>query len=152
MAAEGNWLSILMVTIPMFLCFLVRWPVFDLGYKQSVNLLNSVSKSFSFDKLQEMASILGLIVVGGFIPSILGSRLQLGVQLTQTVTDPTTNEAVEQMFSLQESLDSLLPYILPLVFVAACYYMLKVKRLTPVRAILIIAAVTFVLGALGIMV
>ena len=152
MAAEGSWLSILMVTIPMVACFLVRWPVFDLGYKQSVNLLNNMSKALSFDKIQEIATVLGLTVVGGFIPSILGSRLQLGFEVTQTVTDPNTNEAIEQIFSLQESLDSLLPYILPIVFVAACYYMLKKRRMSPVKVILIIAAITFVLGATGVMV
>lgn len=151
MAAEGNWLSILMVTLPMFACFLARWPAFNLGYKQSLNLLNSMQSAFSFDKLQEAASVLGLTVIGGFIPSILGSKLQLAFAMTKTITDPNTGEAVEQAFKLQESLDSLLPYLLPIVFVAACYYMLKHKKMTPVKAIMIIAIITFVLGATGIM-
>lgn len=151
MAAEGNWLSILMVTLPMFACFLARWPAFDLGYKQSLNLLNNMQSSFSFDKLQEAASILGLTVIGGFIPSILGSRLQLAFEMTKVITDPNTGEAVEQAFKLQESLDSLLPFILPIIFVAACYYMLKNKKMTPVKVILIIAVITFALGAIGVM-
>ena len=151
MAAEGNWLSIFMVTLPMFACFLARWPAFNLGYKQSLNLLNNMQNSFSFDKLQVAASVLGLTVIGGFIPSILGSKLQLAYQMTKTITDPATGEAVEQAFKLQESLDSLLPYILPIVFVGACYYMLKKKKMTPVKVILIIAVLTFVLGATGVM-
>ena len=151
MAAEGNWLSILMVTLPMFACFLARWPIFDLGYKQSISLLNNMQSSFSFDKLQEMATVLGLTVVGGFIPSILGPKLQLGFEMTKTITDPNTHEAVEQLFKLQESLDGLLPYLLPIVFVAACYWMLKNKRMSPVKVILLISVVTFVLGAIGVM-
>lgn len=151
MAAEGNWLSILMVTLPMFACFLARWPAFNLGYKQSLNLLNSMQNAFSFSKLQEAASVLGLTVIGGFIPSILGSKLQLAFEMTKKITDPNTGEAVEQAFKLQESLDSLLPYILPIAFVAACYYMLKNKKMTPVKVILIIAVITFALGAVGVM-
>lgn len=151
MAAEGNWLSILMVTLPMFACFLARWPAFNLGYKQSLNLLNSMQNAFSFGKLQEAASVLGLTVIGGFIPSILGSKLQLAFEMTKKITDPNTGEAVEQAFKLQESLDSLLPYILPIAFVAACYYMLKNKKMTPVKVILIIAVITFALGAVGVM-
>lgn len=152
MAAEGNWLSLLMVTLPMFACFIARWPAFNLGYKQSVNLLSSMQQSFSFDKMQEMASVLGLTVIGGFIPSILGSRLQLGYEMTRAITDPNTGEVVEQAFRLQESLDSLLPYLLPILFVTLCYNLLRRKKMTPVQVIMIIAAITFVLGALGIMI
>ena len=152
MAAEGNWLSILMVTLPMVACFLARWPAFNIGYKQSLNLLNNMKSAFSFDKLQELASVLGLTVIGGFIPSILGSRLQLGFEMTKAITDPNTGEVVEQAFKLQESLDSLLPYILPILFVGLCFYLLKKKKMTPVKVILIIAVITFILGATGIMV
>lgn len=152
MAAEGNWLSILMVTLPMIACFLARWPAFNIGYKQSLNLLNNMKSAFSFDKLQELASVLGLTVIGGFIPSILGSRLQLGFEMTKAITDPNTGEVVEQAFKLQESLDSLLPYILPILFVGLCFYLLKKKKMTPVKVILIIAVITFILGATGIMV
>lgn len=151
MAAEGNWLSLLMVTLPMFACFVARWPVFNIGYKQSIALLNNMQNSFSFDKLQEMASILGLTVIGGFIPSILGPKLQLAFEMSKKIDDPNTGEKVEQAFKLQDSLDSLLPYMLPILFVAICYYLLKNKKMTPVKVILILAVVTFILGATGIM-
>ena len=141
-----------MVTLPMLACFFARWPAFNIGYKQSLNLLNNMQSAFSFDKLQELASVLGLTVIGGFIPSILGSRLQIGFEMVKSITDPNTGEAVEQAFKLQESLDSLLPYMLPILFVGLCYFLLKKKKMTPVKVILIIAVITFLIGATGIMV
>jgi mannose/fructose/N-acetylgalactosamine-specific phosphotransferase system component IID len=40
--------------------------------------------------------------------------------------------------------------MLPIVFVGFCYWLLK-KKVSPVRVILIVAVVAFVLGALGVM-
>ena len=43
-----------------------------------------------------------------------------------------------------------LPYILPIALVAFCYWLLKSKKVSPVKVILIVAVLAFVLGAAGI--
>jgi mannose/fructose/N-acetylgalactosamine-specific phosphotransferase system component IID len=54
-------------------------------------------------------------------------------------------------FDLQKLLDGMVPYLLPIGLVAFCYWMLKNRRMTPVTVIIIIAVITFILGAVGIL-
>lgn len=69
---------------------------------------------------------------------------------SRTLTDPTTGEAVVKTVALQDTLDGILPRLLPIILVGFCYWLLK-KKVTPVRVILIVAVLAFVLGALGIL-
>lgn len=150
LAAEGNWLSVLVSFIPLLILFLIRWPLFDFGYNQSASVIDDVDSSSDFASLEEMASILGLTVVGGFIPSVLGN-LTLKWEFERTLENPDTGEIVEQVTSLQESLDAILPYMLPLLLTFGCYYLIKKRDFSPIRVIGIVAAIMFIFGALGVM-
>jgi PTS system mannose-specific IID component len=149
LAAEGNPLSIFVVTLPLVLLFIVRWPLFNYGYKQGINVINDVSGSGTLDRLQVAASILGLTVVGGFIPSILGSLRVKDIVMKPLVTDE--GEIIPQIFAIQEGLDGVLPFLIPIVLTAFCYWLIKVRKRTPLFTIVIIAVLAFILGALGIM-
>ncbi len=150
LAANGNWLSILVSWLPIFLLFVVRWPLFNWGYNRSVGIIEDVSGASGFADLQVMASILGLTVIGGFIPDIL-KGLTLKYEFKQALTDETTGEVVEKVVRIQDSLDGILPYLLPIVVTAFCYWMIKHRKVSPIRAILYLAVLMFALGALGIM-
>ena len=73
----------------------------------------------------------------------------IGVKLAYEYS--TTIEGVTQTVKLQDTLDGVLPYMLPIVMVGACYWLLKSKKVSPVKVIGIVAVVAFVLGALGIL-
>jgi PTS system mannose-specific IID component len=143
LAAEGNMLSILVLLIPFLLMWYARWPLVRWGYKRSVKVIEDISGESDFNILREAAQILGLTVVGGFVPGMVG------VSLKYTYTSEI--DGVSQTVRLQDTLDGILPFMLPVAFVAFCYWLLKLKRLTPVKVILIIAVICFVLGALGIL-
>lgn len=149
MAAEGNWLSILVTTLPVLALFIIRWPLFNYGYKQGVNVINDVSGSNSLDKLQVMASVLGITVMGGFIPSIL-KAIQIK-DITRQLVNTETGEVVDQVIKIQGGLDAILPYMLPITLTALCYYLIKVKKVTPLKTIGIITLLGFAVGALGFM-
>ena len=98
------------------------------------------------DKLQTGASILGVTVMGGFVPSMIGAKLS--VKLGKDLVDGDGN-VVQKAKTLQEALDAIFPYTLPLIITGCCYWAIKVKKLSPLKVIFALFVVAFVLGALG---
>lgn len=145
LAAEGNAVGAIMAsTLPLLALFFVRWPLFNYGYKKGTEIISDVSGAGALDKLQIGASILGVTVMGGFVPSMIGATLpvKLGKDLT---IDGATVEAK----TLQQTLDAIFPYLVPLALTFSCYALIKIKKLTPLTVILVLAVVAFILGALG---
>jgi PTS system mannose-specific IID component len=142
----SNLLSIPVLLIPFLIYFWARWPFFWWGYKQSTKIIEDVSGQGDFNLLRDAAQVLGLTVIGGFIPDILK-----GLTFKLTWTQIIDGQPVGDPFDLQKLLDGMVPYLLPIGLVAFCYWMLKKRRLTPVTAICIVAVITFVLGAVGIL-
>jgi PTS system mannose-specific IID component len=144
----GNLLAIPVLIIPFLIYFLARWPFFWWGYKQSVKIVEDMSGASDFNLLRDAAQILGLTVIGGFIPNMLA-----GLKFNIVYQPKMANGApIGDPFSFQVLLDGLVPYLLPIALVGFCYWMLKICRLTPVKVIIIIAVITFILGARGILV
>lgn len=145
LANEGSAIgAILASTLPLLALFIARWPLFNYGYKQGANVINDVSGAGALDKLQIGANILGVTVMGGFVPSMIGVTLpvKLGSDLT---IDGATVEAQ----TLQSVLDAIFPYLVPLGLTFGCYYLIKNKKMSPLTVILILFVVAFVLGAVG---
>ena len=149
LAAEGNWLGVLVAILPSLLTFVIRWPLFYYGYRKGEDVIADVAGTSTFDTLQAAASILGITVIGGFAPSILSALHFNDITIGTTVNE--AGEEVANVFSIQETLDGILPYLLPVALVAICYVMIKNLKISPLKTILILAVVTFVLGAAGIM-
>lgn len=143
LAVEGNFLSLIIATVPFLLLFLARWPLFNWGYKRSVKIIEDIEGNSDFSTMREAASILGLTVVGGFVPYTISTKIAYAY--SQEI------DGKPHTVKLQDTLDAILPYMLPILMVAFCYWLLKSKKLSPVKVILIIAVLGFVLGALGIL-
>jgi PTS system mannose-specific IID component len=142
----GSLLSIPVLLIPFLIYFIARWPFFWWGYKQSTKIIEDMSGESDFNLMRDAAQVLGLTVIGGFIPDILkGFTFKLKYQ------QMIEGQAVGDPFDLQGMLDGILPYILPIGLVAFCYWMLKNRRMTPVTVILVIAVITFILGAVKVL-
>ena len=145
LANEGSALgAILASTLPLLVLFVLRWPLFNYGYKRGASVINDVAGAGTIDRFQVGANILGVTVMGGFVPSMIGVTLpvKLGHDLT---IDGATVEAK----TLQSVLDAILPYMVPLGLTFGCYYLIKVKKMSPLTVILILSVVAFVLGAIG---
>lgn len=148
LAVERNWLAPVMATLPILVLFFLRWPLFNFGYKRSVNVIEDVSGSSGFEKLQVAASILGITVVGGFVPSMLGS---LVIKWSpKVVLEGEEGAVIEGVSDIQKTLDSILPYMFPILLVAFCYWMIKIKKVTPLKTLLTLFVIMFAAGALGI--
>ena len=146
LANEGNGIgAILFSTLPVLALFILRWPLFNYGYKQGANVINDVSGAGTLDKLQVGAQILGVTVLGGFIPSMIPTTfpVKLGHDL---VID---GEVLKEAPTLQSALDQIFPYTVPLAITFLCYWLIKYRKMSPLTLILLLFVVGFVLGAIG---
>lgn len=141
MALDGNILGplfvIVMVAIPYTL---VRWWQFFWAYEQGKTLATSLA-SGALARVTEGATILGMIVIGGFIPSIV--HLVTKWDYKQDVT--ISGQVVTQNVPVQQQLDAILPFLLPILLTGFVYWLLKKFNLNPLWAILIV----FVFGIIG---
>lgn len=142
LAAEGSYLALPVLVIPFIALWAIRFPLFDFGYKRSVAMIQDINGKASLGKFRELAQIVGLMVVGGFVPSMI--NVSLKYTYTKVIND------VEQTVALQDTLDGILPCMLPIIVVGICFWMIKYKKIKPTTAIGLIAIVGFILGSVGI--
>ena len=141
-------LSILVNILPLIALFVVRWPLARYGYKQGVNVINDVSGAGTLDKLQVAAQILGIVVMGGFVPSMLAG-IKAPLKLGKDLVDDQ-GKVIQAAKTLGDALDAIFPYVIPLVLTFICYKLIKAK-VTPLRVILYVLVVTFILGVLKVL-
>jgi len=143
LAYSGSWLSLITAIVPELVLFLLRWPLFNYGYKQGINVINDVSGAGTIDTLQTAATILGITVVGGFIPSMLLG----GVKIKDIPVK--AGEGFESAVRIQDTLDAILPFLLPIALCGFCYWLIKSRKVSPLYVILIVTAIAFIAGFFG---
>jgi mannose/fructose/N-acetylgalactosamine-specific phosphotransferase system component IID len=141
-ALQGNWFgpifALLFIAIPYFL--VRRWQFFW-AYNRGKAIAMDIGRGL-LDKITMGSTIFGLIVLGGFIPSIVHVVTTLTYKQQLTVQ----GEAVTQRVNVQDQLDNILPYILPVAVTALCYFVMKRYRLNAVWVILGLAVVGIAVG------
>jgi mannose/fructose/N-acetylgalactosamine-specific phosphotransferase system component IID len=123
--------------------YFVRRLQFSFGYKQGKNLITHLA-SGALEKVNEALIILGLIVLGGFIPSI--------VKIVTTLSYAGKAEPggkAAPATTVQSQLDQVLPFLLPVALTALIYFILRKFNLNPIWAIVIVFAIGLTLGGLG---
>ena len=114
MCAQGNVLGtiifILVYNIPNVD---VRWKGMFLGYEKGLRFVNDAAENGIFDKLTESAKVLGLVVIGGMMASMVKLQSILELQI---------NDAV---INIQSICDSIFPSLLPLLATLLVWKMLK---------------------------
>ncbi|SEB32031.1 Phosphotransferase system, mannose/fructose/N-acetylgalactosamine-specific component IID [Amycolatopsis tolypomycina] len=144
-ALQGNWLgpvfAAVMVLVPYAL--IRRWQ-FGFAYREGKRLAGHLAAG-ALARVAQGATVLGFVVLGGFIPSIV----KVVTTLTYRQTTTVQGQPVTQAVAIQNQLDELLPFLLP-VLVTAGVYLLTVKaRLRPVWIIGVVVVAGVVLGWLG---
>jgi PTS system mannose-specific IID component len=138
---EGN-------PVGLLLCF-VLWNVISqtvkfmglrLGYREGTKLVERIKSGELIRRFSFMASVVGLTMVGGIIVQLVNIRMGADV-----VVDGET------FFSLQGLLDSILPYMLPLLVTILCFRLLK-KKVKPVWLLLGIIVVSILGSLIGLLV
>ena len=116
LAIAGNLLGpILYFLINFIPSELVRRYGFRIGYEGGSSFLTRISADGTLQKLTEAARIMGLMVIGAMIPSLVKLNLAGIINIGGA-------EVV-----LQEIVDGVMPCLLPLLLVFACYKALQKK-------------------------
>jgi PTS system mannose-specific IID component len=146
MALQGNivgpFLVMLLILVPYFL---VKYWQFFWAYNQGTHLIGRLGGG-AIMRLTEAATLVGLIVIGGFAPSIV--RLTTPLEWARDVE--VRGEMTTQVINVQQQLDAILPFMLPVLVTALAYWLLK-RGWSPIQVILMLTAIGFIGGALGIL-
>ena len=93
------------------------WPIkyfgIHWGYSKGMQLIENGGVKI-FDRLGNLANVLGVMVVGGLIPSTV--KLATGLQFKFSEGDPLV---------IQTQLDKVMPCILPVLLTFICYKLIK---------------------------
>ncbi len=142
----GFWLMIL---FGLFWGIGVKIYLFWQGYQRGADIVQDTAAGGTMDKLTTSATILGLTVIGGFVPSIL-SGVTTPLEYTETVE--VEGELTEQVVAVQDVLDQLLPYLIPVLFVALAYWMLRGPlKWSPIKVLLALVVIAFGGSLIGIL-
>lgn len=141
-ALQGNFFgpifALIFIAIPYFL--VRRWQFFW-AYKRGRAIAADIGRGV-LDKVTMGSTVFGLIVLGGFIPSIVHVVTTLTYRQHLTVQ----NKPVIQSVNVQDQLDNVLPYALPVAVTAIVYWIMKRYRVNPVWVILGLAVVGIAIG------
>jgi len=146
MALDGNVFGPILVILLVLIPYLAaRYWQFFWAYNQGTELIGQLGSGM-IERITEAATIVGLIVVGGFAPSIV----KLTTPLAWSRDVNVAGEMVTQTVGVQGNLDAILPFMLPVLVTWLSYYLLK-KGWTPIRVILVLIVIGFIGGAFGIL-
>jgi mannose/fructose/N-acetylgalactosamine-specific phosphotransferase system component IID len=146
MALQGNVMGPILVILLVFFPYLgVRYWQFFWAYRQGSNLIGQLGGGM-IERITELATLVGLVVIGGFAPSIV--KVTTPLEWSRDVT--VRGELTTQTVNIQQQLDAILPYMLPLLVTWLAYWLLK-RGWSPIRTILVLTAIGFIGGALGIL-
>lgn len=138
MALEGSALGVIIFMAYFILKNFIAYYFMSVGYKEGTKLITTLSGKLK--NITTAANALGILVVGGLIPTVVNAS----VAYTYTRGDIS--------LPLQDSLDSIMPGLVPLVVVALTYWMLGREKLNSTKVIFILLAVGILLHGFGILV
>lgn len=136
MALQGSPIGIFLWIIVSVVLKLLSFPFFRAGYKSGTSLVAVLETKMKV--ISKCVSILGLMVVGALIPSVIKSNVALSFHQGDVTMKG------------QDILDQIMPGIIPALLVFAVYMLLS-KKVKPIYIILIIMVLSIVLYALGIL-
>jgi mannose/fructose/N-acetylgalactosamine-specific phosphotransferase system component IID len=150
LALQGNILGpifvVFMVAVPYTI---VRYWQFMWAYGQGRTLATSLASGM-LERVTEGATILGLIVIGGFIPSIVHIVVKGSYSQTVNAVDVKgVSHQVTNTVPIQTQLDAILPFMLPVLLTAFVYWLLKRYNLNPLWAIAFVFLFGIIVGWLG---
>lgn len=137
LASDGNMLGpILFLVLYNVPHFLARYYGTFVGFNKGTDLLDKIREKGQFEKISLSASVLGLIVIG----AMTGTLIDLSTPLSFSMQGSEVN--------LQDTLDEIMPKMIPLGLTLFILYLLKksVKVNYIMLGIIVIGIVSSVLG------
>ncbi len=139
LALQGSPIGIIIQILFNTLVILpIRYFLFELGYKEGINVVSSLSGSMN--KLIDAANVLGLTVVGALIPTVVNMNCPAVFKLSEV-----------EMAVQADMLDAVMPKLLPVLYIVFMYWLLGRKKMTSTKGILITLVLAIALSYFGIL-
>lgn len=148
LALAGSYFGPLIMFLSGILWTLLMIPLFYFGYRQGIGVAREVSSEGRVTRFTDLVTMMGMVVIGGFIPSIM-SAVTTPLKYTQQVSN--LGQVHTETVALQSTLDQLLPYLIPVLFVAFAYWLLRGLKLSAVWVLVILFVVAFGLSLIGVL-
>ncbi len=136
LATQGSVLGPILFILIWILGAFSRIPLGRLGYRVGVNAVQFIGENAA--ALTKAAGILGVMVVGGLIPSYVSCGFAEDLVVAGNV-------------SIQGIFDSIIPNLLPLGFVFGLYWLFKKKNVNTMKLIILVIIFSMIMSVLGIM-
>lgn len=137
MALEGNVAGALIWIALNIMFWFVRMKLMEFGYNSGTKIISKLGDKINL--LTETMSILGLVVAGALIPSVV------------KITTPLKFTSGESVTEIQSILDQIFPFLLPVLATILSYKLIKSGKVSVTVLILIIVALSMLCAALGIL-
>ena len=137
-AVKGSAVGILLWLMANILIYTPfrYWSIFA-AYKQGTKLVTTMKDKLN--ALTKSATMLGVMVVGAMIPTVVNAKV------------PFIYRNGKMKIVLQDMLNDIMPYLIPVCLVALTYWLLGRKHMNSNRVIWIILALSIVLYSLKIL-
>ncbi len=136
LAQSGSIVGCVIWVIANIVLLFGRAALLPLGYKQGVKLVTTLKNKLS--AFTNAATVLGVTVIGALIPSVVKAAIPFVYKKMGGI-------------SYQDTLDAILPSLVPVLLVLLTYWMLGQKKLNSTRVIWIILILSIALSAFGIL-
>lgn len=137
LAQSGSTVGCIIWIIANIALLFGRAALLPMGYKQGTKLVTTLKDQLN--AFTNAATVLGVTVIGALIPSVIKANVPLVYK----------HNGVE--LAIQETLNSIMPALVPVLLVLLTYWMLGQKKLNSTRVIWIILILSIVLSAFGIL-
>jgi PTS system mannose-specific IID component len=137
LALKGNAIGVVIWLLVNIAILIFRYFTVGIGYRQGVKLVTSMSGHLN--ALTNAATLPGVTVIGAMIPTLVNAPIAL------------TFKSGGVSLKLQDTLNQIMPMLVPALLVALIYWLLGKKFFNSTRAILGVIVLALVLKLLHVM-
>lgn len=138
MAIDGNPIGEIIWLVVGALLVLLRIKFTMIGYDSGMKMITNYQDQIT--KFTKSAMILGLIVIGGLIPTIISANLNNAISIGEVTID------------LQTMSNQILPALVPVLLTFFSYKLLGVKNITSTKLIFIVMILGILFSVTGILI
>lgn len=135
MALQGNPIGIFIWIIYNFALMVFRWKQLEFAYKEGISLVTTMQSKLN--ALTDAATTLGVFMVGALIATTVNVQWAWNPEVGSVPLDITN------------SLNMIMPKLIPALVVAGVYALLGKKKMTSTKVIFIVLIACVLLSALG---
>ena len=115
------------------------------GYKVGTNFIDKLSKQMAV--ISRMANIVGVTVIAG----LAATSVEMTVPITFAAGEVDVENAAQKFVTIQGMLDKIAPALLPALFTLLMYYLIKNKKWTTYKLVILTVIIGIVGSWLGIL-